>query len=73
MAATSDTPPPSPAPPPRRAPRPNWYGRHVPALFADQLGYMTRLARDYGDFVPLRLTPIRAPRAGARPDPATEA
>jgi hypothetical protein len=33
---------------------------HAPAFNRDQLGYLTLLARTYGDLVPLRFTPFRA-------------
>ena len=42
-----------------RAPRPDFLLGHVPAFNRDQLGFLTMLARDYGDIVPLRFTPVR--------------
>ena len=33
---------------------------HLPALRREQMGFLARCARDYGDFVPLRLGPRRA-------------
>ncbi len=33
---------------------------HLPALRREQMGFLERCARDYGDFVPLRLGPARA-------------
>jgi cytochrome P450 len=33
---------------------------HAPAFNRDQLGYLSFLAREYGDVVPLRFTPFRA-------------
>ena len=44
----------------RRAPRPHALLGHVPAFSRDGLGFLTLLAREYGDLVPLRLTPFRA-------------
>jgi cytochrome P450 len=44
----------------RRAPPPHALLGHVPAFSRDGLGFLTLLAREYGDLVPLRLTPFRA-------------
>ena len=44
----------------RRAPPANVLLGHVPAFGRDGLGFLTLLAREYGDLVPLRLTPFRA-------------
>jgi cytochrome P450 len=43
-----------------RAPAPHPLFGHVPAFGRDGLGFLTLLAREYGDLVPLRLTPFRA-------------
>ena len=45
---------------PPHAPRGHWLVGHSADLVRDQLGYFTRLSREYGDFVPLRLTAYRA-------------
>src|SRR6266545_2419492 len=41
-----------------RAPRGHILWGHGPAFNRDQLGYLTFLAREYGDLVPLRFTPF---------------
>ena len=45
----------SPAPPPASR-----LTGHLPDYSRDALGFFTRCARDYGDFVPLRFGPVRA-------------
>jgi len=48
--------------PARRPPSPKarWLGGHIVAMRRDQLGFLTRAARDHGDVVGLRFGPRRA-------------
>ncbi len=56
MAVAPVTPRPQPAP---SGPRGHLLTGHLPEVRRDALGFFTRCARDYGDFVPLRFGPKR--------------
>lgn len=64
MTATASSPP-SPSPPrpspARRPPGPkgHWLGGHLREFRADRLEFLTRLSREYGDVVAIRLGPAR--------------